>query len=160
MNVVSNTSPIMNLAAIDRLDVLRQLYGSVQIPTAVFEELTGRKKQTGAVEIQSFPWIVTRCVQDRTLVTSLLGELDPGEAEAIGLAVESRADLLLMDERLGRRVAARFGVRFIGLIGALVEAKQRGYVAAIQPLLDDLIHRAGFWISDALYRSVLRSTGE
>jgi hypothetical protein len=160
VNVVSNTSPVVNLAAVGRLDLLRLLYGSVQIPAAVFEELTSQPSQLGGVQVQSFPWIAIRPVRNRTLVTSLLGELDPGEAEAIALAIESQADLLLIDERLGRRVAARFGVRFTGLIGALVEAKQRGYVATLKPFLDELIHRAGFWISDALYRGVLRAAGE
>lgn len=68
----------MNLAAVGRLDLVRLLYGAVQIPTAVLEELTSRPNQPGGVEVLSFPWIVTRRVQDRTLVTSLLGELDPG----------------------------------------------------------------------------------
>ncbi len=150
----------MNLAAIGRLDLLRLLYGSVQIPAAVFEELTSHPNHPGRAEVQSFPWIATRPVRNRTLVTSLLGELDPGEAEAIGLAIESRADLLIIDERLGRHVAARLGLRFTGLIGALFEAKQCGYLATIKPLLDELIHGAGFWVSDALYRSVLASAGE
>jgi predicted nucleic acid-binding protein len=154
VNVVSNTSPITNLAAIGRVDLLRLLYGSVQIPTAVFEELTSQPNQPGGAEVQSFPWISTRPVRNRTLISSLLGELDPGEAEAIALSIESQADLLLIDDRLGRRVAARLGLRFTGLIGVLFEAKQRGHVVTIKPVLDELIQQAGFWISDTLYRTI------
>ena len=160
MNVVSNTSPITNLAAIGRLDLLRLLYGSVRIPAAVFAELTEQPNQPGGAEVQAFPWIATRPVGDRTLVTSLLGELDAGEAEAIALSIESKADLFLIDERLGRRVAARFGIRLTGLLGVLFEAKQHGYLASVKPVVDELIHVAAFRISDSLYRSVLRLAGE
>jgi len=52
------------------------------------------------------------------------------------------------------------GLRFIGLLGVLVEAKQNGYISAVQPVLDSLIAKAGFWVSQALYRRVLQAAGE
>lgn len=87
-------------------------------------------------------------------------ELDPGEAAAIALAIELKADLLLLDERRGRTVASRFGLRFVGLLGVLIEAKQQGYLGAVKPILDDLITRAGFWVSQPLYERVLQAAGE
>ena len=83
-----------------------------------------------------------------------------GESEAIALAVAVGADLLLIDERRGRKIAARFGLKFIGLLGALTEAKHKRTIPAVKPVLDELIAKSGFWINDSLYRYVLGSTGE
>jgi hypothetical protein len=94
------------------------------------------------------------------LVDSLLLELDPGEAEAIVLAAEMRADLLLLDERRGRTVAARLGVKHIGLLGVLVDAKRKGFLLAVKPVLDEIMARAGFWVSNRLYVRVLHEVGE
>lgn len=83
-----------------------------------------------------------------------------GEAEAIALAIELRADLLLIDERLGRIVAARNEVEIIGVMGVLVQARRLGLIPSVKPILDDLIAAAGFWVSGPLYRRVLESVGE
>ena len=115
MIVVSNTSPIMNLAAVDQLLLLQRLYAKVIIPQAVYEELVVGSEQPGSAEVQTCEWIETRAVMDQTLVTALAGELDQGEAESIILAKELQADRLLLDERRGREVASRFGLRFTGL---------------------------------------------
>ncbi len=160
MIVVSNTSPILNLAVVGQLDLLRQLYGTVKIPQAVYDELTNPPNQPGSAEVQSSLWIQTESVSNRALVTSLLVDLDPGESEAIALTIELGADLLLIDERLGRQVAGRFGLKFIGILGILLEAKHQGYLPLVKPVLDDLIHTAGFWVSQALYQHVLRTAGE
>ena len=161
MIVVSNTSPITNLAAIGQLEMLQKLYAKVLIPQAVYGELTfGGVIQPGEREAQILPWIETKQVTDRVLVTALQMELDPGEAEAIALAVEVKADLLLLDERRGRLVASRLGLRFVGLLGVLTEAKQQGYISAVKPLLEDLVTKAGFWVSPRLYARVLQATGE
>jgi len=159
--VVSNTSPITNLAAVEQLDLLRQLYGTVLIPQAVYGELiAGGGGQPGAREVQTLEWIETRAVTDHALVTALQIELDNGEAEAIALTKELAADLLLLDERRGRAVAARLDLRFVGLLGVLIEAKQKGTIPAVKPVLDDLMAKAGFWISQRLYVRVLQAAGE
>jgi predicted nucleic acid-binding protein len=161
MIVVSNTSPIVNLAAVGQLDLLLQLYGKVLIPSAVFHEIAVvGAGQPGATEVQTSSWIETRPVANQSLVAALRIDLDEGEAEAIALAVEVRADLLLLDERRGRAVAARLGIKFIGLLGVLMEAKHQGLIRAVKPVLDDLIARAGFWVSGPLYAQVLQTAGE
>lgn len=90
----------------------------------------------------------------------LCAQLDRGEAEAIVLALERRADVLLVDERRGRRVTAAFGLRVIGLLGMLAEAKRIGLIERVKPVLNDLIGRAGFWIGADLHAKVLAELGE
>jgi predicted nucleic acid-binding protein len=159
--VISNTSPITNLAAVDQLAILQQLYKTVLISDAVYTELTtGDGAQPGGTEVQTLPWIATKPVTNRALVSALQMELDPGEAEAIALAVELKADLLLLDERRGRTVATRLGLRFVGVLGVLIEAKRKGCLAAVKPILEDLVMKAGFWVSPQLYTRVLDAAGE
>jgi len=159
--VVSNTSPIMNLAAIGQLGILERLYGKVLIPEAVLQELSAvGSKQVDTSEIQGLLWIEKQDVSNRSLVDSLLLELGAGEAEAIVLAMEVKAALLLVDERRGRKVASRLGLKYIGLLGVLVEAKREGLIAELKPILDDLIVKAGFWVSSRLYNRFLKEVGE
>ena len=103
MIVVSNTSPINNLAKIGQLDLIRQLYGSVVIPNGVYGELTLPEfPVAGANEVQIFDWISVCEVSDRSTVNALQIELDIGEAEAIALALELNADRVLIDALQGR----------------------------------------------------------
>jgi len=85
--------------------------------------------------------------------------LDGGEAEAIALAVEVSDALLLMDERLGRDTARHFGIRYTGVIGVLIEAKDKGLLQAIQPHLEALRDLAGFHVSAILYQRILQDEG-
>jgi uncharacterized protein len=159
--IVSDTSPINNLAAINYLHLLHQLYEKVVIPEAVFRELTDPNFPVpGAVEVQTFNWIQTCTVRDLSLVEALSNELDIGEAEAIALAVEIQADQVLMDERRGRLVASKLKLNYTGILGILVEAKNKGLIAEVKPLLDALINEAGFWIAEPLYNSVLQTLNE
>ena len=161
MTVVSNTSPIINLAAIEQLTLLHQLYGRLMIPPAVYQEIAVMGSDAaGAQEVRQQAWISCATVTDRALVSALSIELDPGEAEAIAAAVELRAELLLIDEQRGRMIAQRLGLRVVGLLGILIEAKHRGLIETVKPLLGALITRAGFWVKKDLYTRVLQAAGE
>ena len=161
MIVVSDTSPINNLAAIGCLYLLEELYGKVIIPEAVYRELTDPTfPVAGATEVRTLDWITTRACQDRNLVEALCNELDRGEAEAIALTLELNADVLLIDERQGRLVADRLDLYYTGILGILVQAKKQGSIAIVKPLLDKLIDKAGFWIAAPLYNKVLQLAEE
>jgi len=141
--------------------LLPRLYGELLIPQAVWNEVVVKGVgQPGAEEIKSAVWIKTVAVANDELVLALQRDLDSGEAEAIALALEKKADLLLMDEHLGRDAARYFGVRYMGLLGVLTEAKYRGEIEAVKPVLDLLRNRAGYRISVELYQRVLHDTGE
>jgi predicted nucleic acid-binding protein len=143
------------------LDLLRDLYREIIIPSAVWDEIVVEGEgQPGSVEVKNADWVKTSVVKNRQLVRALRQELDSGEAEAIVLAVETGDSLLLMDEKLGRDVARHMGVHFVGLIGVLVSAKRRGLLPAIKPLLDDLRNVAGFHVGDDLYTRVLHDASE
>lgn len=161
MIVVSDASPLINLARIGKLSLLQEIYGTVLVPDAVWHEVVIRGRgQAGAAEVESAGWVQRRAIADRVLAVTLQRDLNLGEAEAIVLALESDADLLVIDERLGRLAANRLGVRLIGLIGVLVAAKRRGLIERVKPQMDALKNVAGFRVDESLYFRVLRDEDE
>lgn len=159
--VVSNTSPLMNLAIIGRLDLLRQFYETIHVPEAVWNELLiqGAGKP-GSEAIAAVSWIQTHAVQNRHLVTALREHLNPGESEAIALALERQATLILLDEAEGRRVAAAYGLTKTGVLGVLLKAKNHGIISSLKAEMEKLQSEAHFWISPPLFEKLLRSAGE
>ncbi len=153
MIVVSDTSVITSLIQIGHLDILRELHGKVLIPQAVHQELM-RSHPTLPVYIE------TKEVLNHDMVKRLEAELDLGEAEAIVLAKEKRADLLLIDEKLGRRVAMREGIRVSGLLALLVETKRRGLVQSVREIVSRLETEAGFRVSEAVKSELFREADE
>ena len=162
MIVVSDSSPLVALIDIDQVFLLPRLYERVLVPEAVWREtFVQGEGRPGREEAARAPWLVERrSVVDTLVVRALQEGLDVGESEAIALAVEAKADLLLMDERLGRRTAQHMGLKVTGVIGVLVDAKHKGMVPAIRPQLDALRDRAGFRVSDELYRRVIMDERE
>ncbi len=154
MIVVSDTSPILNLAAANKLHLLRDLYADVVIPPAVEQELV-----RNAIQLEPW-WTRVVSAEDQNEVAALREQLDPGEAEAIVVAGELDADLLLVDEKRGRRIAIDRGLEVTGLLGVLAEAKARGLILRCQPVLEEMIRVAGFWIGDDLKTRYLRGLGE
>jgi len=149
--VVADTSPILNLERIGSLDLLPALYGQVVIPESVQRELSPSQ----AVEFASLAWLKIMRASNRTLVEDLRLQVDAGEAEAIALAGELQADLLLIDERGGRTLASARGIPITGLAGVLLEAKRADLIREVKPILDELITVARFRISKDLYQRVL-----
>ncbi len=161
MIVLSNTTPLIGLAVLQRFDLLRQLFGEIHIPQAVYSEAVVAGRQVGGAkrEVSTATWIHTVTVKDRLAVEVLLDELDLGEAETIILARELDAEWVLMDEKKGRRKLAQLGIPKIGTVGILLKAKQIGLLSVVQPELEKL-RQQGFSISQAVIDAVLQQAGE
>lgn len=157
--VVVNSTPIVALALIDQLDLLRSLYERIVIPSAVQAEISaGGAARVGARELGEATWVDVVSLQDPSRA-KLIADLAPGEAEVIALAQERRADLVVIDERLARRHAERLGLRLTGTLGILLRAKQLGAVEAVAPLIDQL-RQGGIHLGDDVVSEVLRRAGE
>ena len=163
MLVVSDTSPLLNLAKVDRLDLVRQQLNVVLIPPAVHAELRVDADLPGSATIRSAMaagWLRVEEVLESDLSRVLRRELDRGEAEAIVLAAQRRADLLLVDEREARRVARALGMKVTGAVGILLRARLEGSLSSLSEALADLHERAGFRLDSELVSEVLRLAGE
>ena len=122
MIVVSNTSPLTNLAAIGQFDLLQKLFGEIHIAEGVWAELNAYGQMwPGSQETASASWIIRHEVKNRQLVIALRRDLDRGEAESIALAVEFNTNVILLDEKDGRSAAKRMGLRPMGMMGILME---------------------------------------
>lgn len=153
MIVVSDTSCISNLLSIGQESLLPQLFGDVLIPPAVQSELLRFHAD--------LPDFLKRVAPtDQARISRLRQELDVGEAEAICLACELKADRLLIDETIGRAVAVREGLAIVGLVGVLVAAKRTGLLPALGQVLQQLENKAGFRLSQSLKSEALRAVGE
>ena len=158
MPVVSNTSPILNLAIVGQLELMRQQFGQVQIPLGVLSELKVQENRPGSKEIQAAlesGWIQVREITSLFNVQLLQQVLDRGEAEAIALAVELQADWMLLDERDGRKVAKSLGLKVTGVLGILLRAKQGGKLSSLPEVIDALVAKAGFRIAPELVAKIL-----
>lgn len=160
MIVVSNAGPLISLAQIGHFDVLKSLYGRLYLPQAVWREVTASGLgRPGAELVRTAEWIEIVQIRDVIAAQILRERLDAGESEALVLAIELTADLLLIDEARGRRVAEARGMHKSGTIGTLIAAKKRGLIAEIVPLLDEL-QANGFRMSAALYQTACLLAGE
>jgi predicted nucleic acid-binding protein len=157
--VVSNTTPLIALAWLEQLNLLPTLFGEIHIPQAVHDEIHHNPEAIGVSELGTAPWLAVTSVTNTLAVELLLDQLDLGESEAIVLARELQAGLLLMDERRGRRRAIQSGLTVVGTLGILIQARQRGMVGPLRPLLDRL-RQLPFHMSQSLYIHVLRWAGE
>ena len=158
MPTVSNTSPLLNLAIIGRLELARAQFGSVVVPPAVAGEFRLEEGRPGSSALRRAVedgWIAVEEPSDDPLIRTLRQDLDLGESEAITLAVEKEAGLILLDEREGRRRARNVGLEVTGALGILARADRRGELDSLSGALDRLEDEAGFWIGSALREQIL-----
>lgn len=163
MQVVSNTSPISNLAIIGRLELLKARYGTVLIPPEVRLELDRlthlQAKETIELALNQ-GWLVTTAKPGEPKDFSARFDLDIGELEANKLAFQLKADVPLMDEKRGRSVARDLGIAVAGILGELLHAKIKGLIPAVRPEFERLRREAGFFIHIELERFLLSQVGE
>jgi predicted nucleic acid-binding protein len=150
--VISNSSPLIALAQIGRLDLLSQLHARVLIPPAVAREVEPT--------IPALPgWLVIRPLTLPRQPHTVSGSIGPGEHEVISLGLELGAERLILDEQPARRLAASLGLAVIGTVGLLLAAKDRGFLTKIKPELDRLL-AVRFFMDQELYDRALRQAEE
>ena len=157
--VVADAGPLIGLARVARLDLLRDLFRRVIIPNAVAAELcmgSGLPGATALAAARDKGWLKMVAVSNTS--EALLAVLDLGEAEAITFAKREGA-LLLIDESTGRTAAVRTGVHVFGTGAVLIRAKEEGLIAEVRPELNKLL-AAQYRISIPLQREILRRAGE
>jgi predicted nucleic acid-binding protein len=161
MVVVADTSPLTALLHLGQLPILRGLYGRIVVPASVVQELNSLPAFGYDISfIKDEEQFLILTASNIAMVQSFSVFLDAGEAEAIALAKELSADLLLIDERLGREVAEKIQIQCKGVVGVLIEAKNAGLITLVKPLLDRLIEELKFRLSDHIYSLALQKAGE
>lgn len=148
---ISNASPLIALEQIGHLDLLGELLDKILVPPAVAREVSPT--------VHLPPWIEVRSLDQSVGPRILQAALGPGESEALSLALETRAFLLLLDERPARRLAQALGLPVVGTLGILLAAKRRKLLPNVKPCLDALLEE-DFRIAPALYERVLHDAGE
>ena len=158
--IVADAGPLIAFARMEQLDLLRQVVETLVIPDAVYEELVGRgTARPGAQEVMQGGWIQRKTVTDRDAVAQLPRVLHAGEREAIVLAQELHAQLLI-DEQRGRDVAIGRGLEVVGILRIVADAKQRGLIPMVRPLVDQL-RAIGYWLDEErVIRPFLEEMGE
>ncbi len=155
MIVVSDTTPLISLMKIGQLELVNRLFGEIQIPDAVFDELVSNPKYLSeSKQIKECDYIHKVSVEDMKAVELLRRStgLDAGESEAIILSDMIGADLLLMDEVKGRQVAKQMGIQLMGTVGFLLAANKEGYLSKEEILsCIDILKNNGRHISNKLY---------
>ena len=162
MKVVTNSTPLIELSKINRLELLREVYRSIYIPEEVYTEVVvNGVGKPGAAQVETADWILCQPVKDKNQVLILHNRtlIDLGECGAIVLAQEIRAERIIIDDRVARQVAISKGLSVIGTIGVLRVAKARRIIPVIKPILDDP-RSHGTRISDRLYYQILATEGE
>lgn len=125
MIVIADTTPLISLLKLNRLDLLKELFSTVYIPNFVLQELISNPKyKSEADTILNSQFIITKSITDTTALHILMkvNMLDRGEGEAIILANELNAEVLLMDEVKGRKIAKKLGLNLSGTLGVLMKA--------------------------------------
>jgi uncharacterized protein len=156
--IISNTSPILALANIGRLNLLQKQFNSILIPEGVKNELKLEENFSGAIDIKkaiSEGWISVKNVQDKKYVSLLHRELDLGESECIALSQEMETEKIILDEKEARRIAKSMNLNVVGVIGILIRGVEEKDIADIEIELRALQSKIGFFISESLVQNII-----
>lgn len=145
--VIADTSCFILLDNIEELDLLKALFGHVITTSIIAAEFGSPLPE----------WIQIRTVKDVLFQSSL--DIDPGEASAIALAIESEPSLIVLDDAKGRKIARKLNLNYTGTLGILLKAKRSGIIPALRPLLEK-IQLTNFRYSNEVFQEILFLAGE
>ncbi|MDA8213824.1 MAG: DUF3368 domain-containing protein [Nitrospiraceae bacterium] len=159
MKVIVNTGPLVFLSKINRLPIL-QKFGNMVIPKGVIAEINIKQDVVATSVTKALSdWLKVKTVKDKALLDVLTKELDGGEAEVICLALEQKADWVILDDQDARRFAHRYGLNVIGTLGLLAWAKKKGVIKSFRSEVEKL-QKAGFYATHALIEKLAKAAGE
>jgi len=160
VRVICNSTPLIALSSIHKLQLLHHVFGEIIIPEKVYHEvvIAGSGKY-GSFDVKACPWIRVMRTSNYALKNILMQVLDEGEAEVIALADEQKAALVIIDERLARKYASDAGFNVIGTLGIIAKSKVQGYVPEARGLIVTLLEK-GIWFNNALVNRILLELGE
>ena len=155
MIVVSDSGPLIHLSRINQIKILKEFFNEIYIPEAVYQELTSSEEDLpGSKEIKTSSWIKKKEVKKDTAKEFLMEYLDEGESEAILLAKDLDADLLLIDDLSGRRTARTHGIKVMGTLGLLDRASDENKIQNLEKIMIELREK-GFWMDDELFEKLI-----
>lgn len=157
--VVVNSTPLIILCGIGRLDILRMVYQEISIPTAVFRKVTAKDDSACAQLKTSGEWICVEEIKDHSEKKMYKAKLHDGEVEVMILAQEQKADLVILDDNAAKKTAKYLGLPVTGTLGVLIKAKRMGIIESVKPLITEL-RKNGFYVSGTVERMVLEQAGE
>ena len=155
--VVSNTSPLITLAGVGLLELLPAVYGAIWIAEAVRREYQS-KRSTGEPDLDTLDWLTVESIKPDDELAAIQG-LGQGEVATIALGKAIQARAIILDDRLGRRIAAERRLPVVGTLTVLLRAKQQGLLLAVEPVIATMLAQ-GRRISPALRAHALRLAGE
>lgn len=150
MIVFSNTTPFIALASIGQLELLPKLFGTVHAADAVIEEC-GQGGRIVVPDLRDLSWVVPAGMSSG-IQQLVLMELDHGEKQTIALALANKADFIIMDERLGRRLAEYLGVRVTGTLGVLAKARSSGLIPSFRAAAEAMCRQGIFYHAGLIER--------
>lgn len=153
---MANTTPLIALANIDRLELLHKLYGTIIVPQTVMDEII---REPARQRVQNSSWIRVEAIQDISQRDYYRARLHAGEVDVMILAREQKADLVIMDDDAAKKTAKFLGLKVTGTLGVLLKAKREGYLEKVEPVINELI-RDGLFISDTVKEYVMTEAGE
>ena len=154
LKVICNSTPIISLHSINRLDILNKTYGQIIIPNAVREEINVKSKI-----IEKFDFFKICEIKNINVAKFFKTALHKGEVEVILLAKELEADLSIIDDLTARKFAEYMGLKITGTLGVLIKAKQMKIIDKVKPILNELIYNK-IYISDRVYNIIIELAGE
>ncbi len=156
MQLISNSSPLIALSTLEKLDILKTLFGNIIIPEAVYDEVFTR----GFDKVSMPGFLAIEKISDKNLMVSLEMQIGYGESEVIALALERKITRVLIDDKQARKIAENLGLKVMGTLGVLILAKEKQLIKDIKPLVLELIEKINFRIDRNVLNKALRLVNE
>ena len=157
--VVVNSTPLIALCKVNRLELLKDLYGEITIPEAVFQEITAKNDAVKRKVLANGAWIHIQAVSDTSDRRMYKAKLHDGEVEVMILAQEIHADLVIIDDNAARKTAVYLGLPLTGTVGVLLRAKERGFIPQVMPVVESM-EQNGIFYGPQLKAWVRNQSGE